>query len=133
MTNNYIFVFGSNLAGRHGKGAALTAKLIYGAKTGIGSGLAGCSYAIPTKDAKLVVRSLPQIETSVNVFLRFAASNPQYLFCVTRIGCGLAGYSDNAIAPLFREYPENVILCDAWNYILGRPKQDWPLRDASVN
>ena len=69
-----IFVFGSNLAGRHGKGAAKSA-LAYGAVYGQGSGLQGRSYAIPTKDGNLKIRSLQKIEASVNTFLEFAQLN----------------------------------------------------------
>ena len=99
-----IFVFGSNLAGRHGKGAAKSA-LAYGAVYGQGSGLQGRSYAIPTKDGNLKIRSLQKIEASVNTFLEFAQLNCEYNFLVTPIGCGLAGYSPKEIAPMFKSVP----------------------------
>ena len=113
-----IFVFGSNLAGRHGKGAALTARQRYGAVYGQGEGLQGRSYAIPTKDYQLKSLPLTSIENHVKVFLDFARSRPHWIFNVTRIGCGLAGYSDWQIAPMFREAPKNCILPIDWHHVL---------------
>lgn len=112
--NNYIFVFGSNLAGRHGAGAAKTALKDYGAIYGQGEGLQGNAYAIPTKDENLNVLSLDKIETYVNNFLDFAKNNPQYIFLVTRIGCGLAGYKDEDIKPMFKNISSNVELPIEW-------------------
>lgn len=96
-----IFVFGSNMAGRHGKGAALHAYRVYGAKTGIGIGHIGNSYAIPTKDHHLRSLKLAEIEPFVKGFLAYAFEHPELHFSVTKIGCGLAGYSDHEIAPMF--------------------------------
>ena len=108
---NEVFVFGSNLAGRHGLGAALTAVRKFGARHGKGMGLCGQSYAIATKDRNLRVLSLAAIETQVIRFLEFAEENPNLTFYVTKIGCGLARYSVKDIAPMFnREIPANVIL-----------------------
>lgn len=109
-----IFVFGSNLAGIHGGGAALDAYQLYGAQMGIGEGLSGSTYAIPTKDAEIRTRPLSDIETSVQTFLRFADSHPQLQFFVTRIGCGLAGYTDGQIAPMFLGAPDNCELPTGW-------------------
>jgi hypothetical protein len=95
------FVFGSNAAGRHGKGAALYAKQHHGAIYGQGEGLQGNSYAIPTKDAKLRVRSLDDIAASIAIFLEFALSHPEMKFLVTPVGCGLAGYRQEEIKPFF--------------------------------
>lgn len=103
-----IFVFGSNLAGRHGKGAALHARKNHGAIYGQGFGLQGRSFAIPTKDFSLRSLPLDQIEHFVNLFIKFANENPQYHFNLTRIGCGLAGYQDSQIAPMFKNAPKNV-------------------------
>ncbi len=89
-----IFVFGSNLAGRHGKGAALHARQFYGARNGVGVGFVGRSYAIPTKDERIRTLPLNRIRPYVDAFLAFARDNPELEFNVTRIGCGLAGYSD---------------------------------------
>lgn len=113
-----IFVFGSNLAGRHGKGAALFAKEHHGAIYGQGEGLQGRSYAIPTKEngpgKSLVILPLKRIEWHVIRFLLFAQENPDMTFHVTRIGCGLAGYRDDQIAPFFEHAPANCILPEEW-------------------
>lgn len=105
-----IFVFGSNLAGRHGKGAALFAARERGAKYGVGEGRMGDSYALPTKDRNLKTLPLDEIERrSVHNFLAYARSNPDLTFELTPVGCGLAGYKPEQIAPLFRDAPENVM------------------------
>ena len=109
-----IFVFGSNLAGRHGKGAALFARRNHGAELGNGSGLQGQCYAIPTKGFMLRVLPLGEIEHYVRLFKQFAESHPQHTFNVTRIGCGEAGYTDEQIAPMFQGCAANVILPKAW-------------------
>mgnify|MGYP001575308488 CR=1 FL=1 len=109
-----IFVFGSNLAGRHGKGAAKFAKDNYGAIYGRGKGIQGNSYAIPTKDAYLEPLPLKSIDNFVHEILCYAQDNPQDTFNVTRIGCGLAGYNDNQIAPMFKGAPENCKLPTGW-------------------
>lgn len=105
-----IFVFGSNLAGRHGKGAALYARKEHGAIYGQGIGLQGNSYAIPTKDAFLRTLPLIEIDKHVKTFLKFAEENQHLIFNVSAIGCGLAGYKPEQIAPLFKERPVNVFL-----------------------
>ena len=109
-----IFVFGSNQAGRHGKGAARTAMMRHGAVYGIGEGHTGVAYAIPTKDHQLKVRPLPDIKTSVETFLSYATAHPEWVFFVTRVGCGLAGYTDGDIAPMFKGAPSNCLLPDGW-------------------
>lgn len=109
-----VFVFGSNLAGRHGKGAALCAKNEHGAIYGQGVGLQGNSYAIPTKDEKLKTLPLNIIKKYVDQFIEFASSHPEMRFNVTRVGCGLAGYKDEDIAPMFSPRPTNVILPEEW-------------------
>jgi hypothetical protein len=107
-----IFVFGSNLAGRHGKGAALHARMHHGAITGQGEGLQGDSYAIPTKDQSLGVLPLHAIRGHVVRFLAFARDNPDMAFKVTAIGTGLAGYKPDQIAPMFENAPANCELPD---------------------
>ncbi len=102
-----IFVFGSNLAGRHGKGAALFARMHYGAVYGQGIGLQGRSYAIPTKDTDLRTLPLDEIGRHVRTFLAFAESQSALRFEVTPIGCGLAGYKPADIAPMFLDAPMN--------------------------
>lgn len=114
-----IFVFGSNLAGRHGAGAAKYARQHYGAIYGQGIGLQGDSYAIPTKDHNIETLPLSEIKRYVDMFLAFARSNPKLEFQLTRIGCGLAGYKDEQIAPMFVGLPRNVIVPEEWAYYLG--------------
>lgn len=109
-----IFVFGSNLAGRHGKGAALTAVREHGAIYGRGAGRQGNSYAIPTKDGHLKTLPLYQISKAVEAFIQYARVNPTLEFYVTRIGCGLAGYTDAQIAPFFKDAPDNCCLPLGW-------------------
>jgi len=109
-----VFVFGSNLAGRHGKGAALYAKIHKGAIYGQGIGRQGDSYAIPTKDEKLHTLPVDRIKQHVDDFISYAKLNPEIDFEVTRIGCGLAGYSDRDIAHLFKDAPENCFLPEGW-------------------
>src|SRR5215467_9854185 len=115
MTPNWdhkipIFVFGSNLAGRHGKGAALWAKRMHGAIQGRGVGPQGGSYAIPTKDEQLRVLPLGTIRLHVRDFLLYARQHHELTFAVTAIGCGLAGYKPEQIAPMFTDAPVNVSL-----------------------
>lgn len=96
-----IFVFGSNLLGIHGKGAALTAVKKYGAINGQRIGLQGNSYAIPTKETPRVSLGLIAINKFVAEFLLFAHYHPEHCFMVTPIGCGLAGWDPCQIAPMF--------------------------------
>lgn len=107
LKENEIFVFGSNLAGAHGGGAARVAMEKFGAEWGKGVGLQGQSYAIPTMQG-----GVDTIRPYVDDFIAFAQEHPELKFYVTRIGCGIAGFLDSDIAPLFKEsLPlENVIL-----------------------
>ena len=109
-----IFVFGSNLAGRHGKGAALHARKHFGAIYGKGIGRQGQSYAIPTKDINLQTLPLTAVAGYINDFINYAINNPDLKFEVTRVGCGLAGYTDQQIAPLFRSAPSNCKMPEGW-------------------
>ena len=93
-----VFVFGSNLAGMHGGGAAYVAFQKFGAVMGCGVGLRGQSYAIPTMQG-----GVETIKPYVDEFITFAKSRPDLFFYVTRIGCGIAGFRDKDIAPLFKD------------------------------
>ena len=95
LGENQVFVFGSNEAGHHDGGAARQAFERFGAVYGQGRGLQGQSYAIPT------MGSLESLERDVEEFIRFADAHPEMTFLVTRIGCGIAGYTDAQIAPMF--------------------------------
>lgn len=113
-----VFVFGSNLAGRHGKGAALWAREHRGAIYGQGVGPQGNAYAIPTKDHQLRVLPLDVIRDHVHEFLKYAGERSDLRFQVTPVGCGLAGYRHDQIAPMFADAPTNVILPDAFRAVL---------------
>lgn len=109
-----IFVFGSNLAGIHGAGAARFAVINHGARYRQGIGLQGSSYGIPTKDYNINILPLDEIHKYVGMFISFAEEHPTLAFQVTRIGCGLAGYTDKDIAPMFRTAPDNCELPEGW-------------------
>lgn len=112
-----IFVFGSNEAGRHGKGAAKTA-MKWGAQYGKPEGPQGQCYAIPTKDANLNALPASDIKKYVGSFLAYARQS-SLTFLVTEIGCGLAGHKPEDIAPLFRGSPTNVWLPKKfWKFLL---------------
>ncbi|WP_257265400.1 hypothetical protein [Endozoicomonas sp. ONNA2] len=113
MTNSTpIFVFGSNLAGFHGKGAALYARKHHGAEQYTGIGRTGNAYAIPTKDHRLKTLPLIDIRHYVNGFIAYANNHPDLEFKVNRIGCGLASYRDQDIAPMFQTALNNCRLPD---------------------
>ncbi|KXS10399.1 hypothetical protein M427DRAFT_62375 [Gonapodya prolifera JEL478] len=116
--NNAVFVFGSNLGGKHGKGAALVASKRFGAVRGVGEGRTGDSYAIPTKDARLKVLPVTRIAEAATRFLEYAKANPDVSFWVTRIGCGLAGFTDAQMAPLFRGAGPNCNFAQEWEPFL---------------
>jgi hypothetical protein len=111
---NAIFVFGSNLAGKHGKGAALTAKKFWGAQQGRAFGLMGRSYGIPTKDFGIQPLRLEVIKGFVELFKVEALHMPELLFVVTKIGCGLAGYQEREISKFFKDAPSNCNLPEGW-------------------
>ena len=108
---NEIFVFGSNLSGMHGGGAALIAYRKFGAIWGQGVGLQGQSYGIPTMQG-----GVETIKPYVDEFIDFAKAHSELTFLVTRIGCGIAGFTDSEIAPLFEAAHdvENIVLPPGW-------------------
>lgn len=108
---NEIFVFGSNLRGMHGGGTAYIAHQKFGAIMGQGVGLQGQSYAIPTMQG-----GVETIKPYVDDFIEFARMNKKLTFLVTRIGCGIAGFRDEEIAPLFEaaHEVENIVLPEGW-------------------
>jgi len=99
LKDNEIFIFGSNRSNIHGAGAAKHA-LKFGAKYGIG-GLRGQTYALPTKDERIRTLPIEDIKKEVNKFIDLAYYHPDLTFLVTKIGCGLAGYTAEDIASLF--------------------------------
>jgi hypothetical protein len=116
-----VFVFGSNLQGIHGAGAAKYAVQHFGAILRQGIGRQGNSYAIPTKWSPYSTLPLDRIQPYVNDFLTYASEHPDDVFMVTRIGCGLAGYKDADMAPMFQHAPPNCILPREW-----RPDAETP-------
>jgi hypothetical protein len=104
---NEIFVFGSNLSGSHGGGAALLAYERFGAIWGQGVGLQGQSYGIPTMHG-----GVNAIKPYVDEFIEFAKVHPEYKFLVTKVGCGIAGFTTREMAPLFQDAidVENIVL-----------------------
>jgi O-acetyl-ADP-ribose deacetylase (regulator of RNase III) len=115
LAPNEVFVFGSNLSGAHGGGAALLAVRRFGAVWGQGVGMQGQSYAIPT------MHGGPEaIKPYVDDFIEYAKAHPELLFLVTRIGCGIAGFSEEEIAPLFAEAIEvqHILLPEAFVAVL---------------
>lgn len=115
---NEVFVFGSNLAGAHAGGAAHIAMEKFGAVWGQGVGLQGQSYAIPTKQG-----GVETIKPYVDEFVGFAKLHTELVFLVTRIGCGIAGFKDEEIAPLFADAQsiDNIILPETFDKILRNP------------
>lgn len=109
-----IFVFGSNLAGRHGAGTAKFARQYHGAIYGQGVGRQGNSYAIPTKSHTIQTLPLSSIRPHIQDFIDYATVHPELTFQVTRIGCGLAGYTNADIAPMFYYAPTNCQFDTAW-------------------
>ena len=115
LAPNEVFVFGSNLMGQHGGGAALYAMRHFGAIWGQGVGLQGQSYGIPTMQG-----GVETIAPYVDEFIAFAATRLDLTFLVTRIGCGIAGFRDEEIAPLFKEAleAENIVLPESFVTLL---------------
>ena len=117
LRENEVFVFGSNLAGHHCGGAARVARKLFGAKQGQGVGLQGQSYAIPTMQG-----GVETIKPYVDEFIEYARQHPELTFYVTRIGCGIAGFTDDQIAPLFKDAENmmNVIIPKSFFDVLAK-------------
>lgn len=120
-----VFVFGSNRAGIHKSGAAKHALYKLGAVYGIGEGPTGQCYALPTKDERIQSLTLEQIKTHVDTFIEYARDHPELSFQVTQVGCGLAGYTREQIAPFFLEAPSNCLFDRAWEQSLGNDRRYW--------
>ena len=115
--NGEVFVFGSNLAGIHGAGAAKVALDKYGALWGKGVGLHGMTYAIPTKNEFIHTLPLHEIEEFVERFVSDSNFYEDGQYFVTRVGCGLAGYKDEQIAPMFKG-AKNCSFAEEWKQYL---------------
>lgn len=114
-----VFVFGSNEGGMHGAGAALFAYQKRGARYGFCYGHSGDSFAIPTKNEDIQTLPLIMIQGYVTGFIAYAYGKRKLNFMVTRIGCGLAGYKDEQIAPMFEGAPLNCTFDEKWRKYLG--------------
>ena len=119
MKPGYIFVFGSNQAGLHGAGAAKHAARRHGAVRGQGYGPMGTCFGIPTKNHYIKTLPIGKVEEYITKFLIYAHAHPELEFQVTRVGCGLAEYDDEDIAPMFRGAPSNCHFDDKWKPYLG--------------
>ena len=123
LRENEIFVFGSNLAGIHGAGAALHAKNNFGAKQGIGEGLTGQCYALPTKDNNIKTLPINDIYKSIEKLVQVVKESNKF-FIITAVGCGLAGYRAEDIAPMFEPFVhlKNVSLPQTFIDVIFPPK-----------
>lgn len=115
----WIFVFGSNLGGRHGKGAAVVARKNFGAEFGRGHGRTGDTYAIPIKTRQLDTLNINTVTEMIEEFVAYSRTHPELKFFVVRVGCGLGNYKDEQIAPLFRECGENCSFAEEWRPYLS--------------
>ena len=113
LSTDEVFVFGSNAAGRHGGGAARAA-MAFGAVWGEGHGLHGQTYAIDTMSGREV------LETEASAFVAFAGEHPELTFLLTPVGCGIAGYSEAEVAPMFAAAPSNVVMPESFARVLSR-------------
>lgn len=124
MTNQ-VFVFGSNMAGKHLAGAAHTAYKKYGARWGKGMGHYGDSYALPTLNANLMRLPLDELRIVISAFIVYAMNHPDLEFKVTRVGCGIAAYDDSVVASMFNEAPSNCSFDLSWQSFLGSDRKYW--------
>lgn len=117
LNKGEIFVFGSNLKGLHGGGAARLAYERFGAIWGQGVGMQGQSYGIPTMHG-----GVDAIKPYVDEFIEFAKNHTEYTFLVTKIGCGIAGFKEEEIAPLFADAVsvDNIILPESFVMFLNQ-------------
>lgn len=114
LATNEVFVFGSNLKGRHGAGAAKLALLKFGAIYGVGEGITGRCYAFPTLTGSLGHRTQAELEASRDLLFETARAKPDNIFLLTKVGCGLAGYAEATMRELFLNAPANVIKPEGW-------------------
>lgn len=124
-TANTIFVFGSNLSGIHGAGAARFAHHQLGAMWGVGEGLTGACYALPTKSWGITYMPLDMIQMHVDRFLTCARDTWPRKYKVTQVGCGLAGNDPAVMAEMFRGAPSNCLFDTAWAKYLKAEVSYW--------
>lgn len=121
LAEDTIFVFGSNMAGQHAGGAARTALEHFGAMKGVGRGWAGQSFAIPTMNEHLQQMPLSQIQHYVDDFKIYTKNHPKMKYFITSIGCGIAGYKVEEIAPMFKGISHNVIFPISFRPFVEKP------------
>lgn len=109
-----VFCFGSNALGEHYGGAARYAYDHFGAIWGRGEGIQGQSYAIPTLSKAMKPYSISMLERITGTFIYYAKQHPEKTFLLTKVGCGIAGFSEAEIAPLFKYAPRNVVKPERW-------------------
>ncbi len=114
LKDNQVFIFGSNLAGRHAGGAARQAHEDFRAEWGVGEGLTGKCYAFPTLDENHQKRSDEDLKESVKKLWLTVVANHDKEFLLTKVGCGIAGYSENYMRDLFKGFPKNLIKPENW-------------------
>ncbi len=108
LADDEVFVFGSNASGAHGGGAALIAHRMFGAEMGVGEGLTGRTYALPTMEGA------GAFQAAAERFITFARENPDLTFLLTKVGCGIAGYAEDEVRPWFADTPPNVVKPAGW-------------------
>lgn len=121
LPENTVFVFGSDMAGQHADGAAKTAVEHFGALNGVGRGWSGQSYAIPTMNEHLQQMPLSQIQHYINHFKIYTKNHSKIQYFVTSLGCGIAGYKIEEIAPMFKGISRNVILPQSFRPFVEKP------------
>ncbi len=114
LSPNQVFVFGSNLAGKHYGGAAKQAADQFGAEYGIGEGMTGQCYAFPTLDENFNKVSNTQLKASRLYLYKEANANPDKEYLLTKVGCGIAGFSEDTMKKLFKNAPSNITKPKDW-------------------
>jgi len=114
LKHNQIFVFGSNLAGSHAGGAAWQAWTMFGAEQGVGEGPTGKCYAFPTLTEDFKQVSNTQLKASRLKLYKYAEAHPELDFMLTKVGCGIAGFSENEMRKLFKNAPKNIKKPEDW-------------------
>ena len=114
LKDKEIFVFGSNLAGNHAGGAARQAHEQFGAEMGVGEGMTGQCYALPTLDKDFQRVSNTQLHMSRLRLYQTANTMPNHTFLLTKVGCGIAGFPESKMQKLFANAPKNIIKPEEW-------------------
>jgi len=114
LKKNQVFVFGSNMAGKHGGGAAYQAWMYFQAEEGVGEGPTGKCYAFPTLTEDYQRVSNTQLKASRLKFYKYAEAHPELEFLLTKVGCGIAGFSETTMKRLFKNAPANIRKPEGW-------------------